>query len=315
MNFVAIDFETANERRDSACSIGLTAVRDGEIKESVQYLIRPPELRFAYFNTKVHGIREIDVLDASTFAELWPTIRGLIEDQLVVAHNASFDLSVLRHSLSSASIPVPRISYLCSLQVARRAWPHFPSHGLSYLSHALDIELEHHDAGSDSRAAASVILLAGEADRHTCPIQMAESLGLYIGEILSHDDWTPCSAPRVTRDAAQIEVALPEGYDISQHPFFEKQIEFTGTLKLFTRDEAWQIVARFGGRSTDSVSKKTRYLVTGCQDLRKLASGTSEVTKLRKARLMRESGSEIEIISETDFTALIFNPARQEKRG
>jgi DNA polymerase III subunit epsilon len=98
MDFVAIDFETANEKRSSACAIGLTTVREGQIVDSFSRLIRPPELRFSFWNSKVHGLTENDVKDSPTFDELWPELLPLLENQIVVAHNASFDISVLRHS-------------------------------------------------------------------------------------------------------------------------------------------------------------------------------------------------------------------------
>ena len=44
MEFVAIDFETANKSYDSACSIGLVTVRDGAIVDEYYKLIRPKRL-------------------------------------------------------------------------------------------------------------------------------------------------------------------------------------------------------------------------------------------------------------------------------
>ena len=315
MNFVALDFETANEQRDSACSIGLTTVSDGKVVASDYHLIRPPELRFSHWNTKVHGLCEADVSDSPTFAELWPSIRHLIEDKLIVAHNASFDTSVLRHTLCTASIEMPRISYLCSLNVARRAWPNLVSHSLGFLAQSLGLELEHHNAASDARAAANIVLLAANQNGHNCPFELAESLGVYIGEIFSHDEWVSCSSPRTLRDSQSIEIVLPDGYDISQHPFFGKNIEFTGKLDLFKRDEAERIVSRFGGTSKGNVSKQTNYLVIGALDIRTLAEGASESTKIQKSAALREKGCDIQIISEADFGELVFSPVMPRTEG
>ncbi len=315
MNFVALDFETANECRDSACSVGLTTVSDGKVVASAYHLIRPPELRFSHWNTKVHGLRESDVSASPTFAELWPSIRHLIQDNLIVAHNASFDTSVLRRSLCTASIEMPRLSYLCSLNLARRAWPNFASHSLGFLAQSLGLELEHHNAASDARAAANIILLAASQRGHNCPFQLADSLGVSVGEIFSHDEWMSCSSPRTPRDSQSFEIVLPDGYDISQHPFFGKIIEFTGRLDLFKRNEAESIVSRFGGISKNSVSKKTNYLVIGVLDIRTLADGTSESTKIQKAKVLREQGCDIQIISEADFGELIFSPVMPRTEG
>lgn len=116
------------------------------------------------------------------------------------------------------------------------------------------------------------------------------------------------SSPRIPRDSQSIEIVLPDDYDISQHPFFEKNIEFTGKLDLFKRDEAERIVSRFGGISKGNVSKQTNYLVIGVLDIRTLADGASESTKLPNARALREKCCDIQIISEADCGELIFSP-------
>ncbi|WP_229115201.1 exonuclease domain-containing protein [Bacteroides intestinalis] len=72
-DFIAIDFETANDSRDSACQIGITTVKNGQIKDVKSWLINP-ESYFNSFNTMIHGITEKDVKDKPTFSELWPEI-------------------------------------------------------------------------------------------------------------------------------------------------------------------------------------------------------------------------------------------------
>lgn len=75
MNFVAIDFETANEKRASACSLGLVVVKNSQIVDKRYYLIKPKELRFAPMNTRIHGLRATDVKNEKEFNELWPEIK------------------------------------------------------------------------------------------------------------------------------------------------------------------------------------------------------------------------------------------------
>ena len=72
--FVAIDFETATTRRDSACAVGLAAGCNGRVVLARTYLIRPPTAQFTF--TDLHGLDCKDVHDAPTFAELWPTRRS-----------------------------------------------------------------------------------------------------------------------------------------------------------------------------------------------------------------------------------------------
>jgi len=315
VNFVAIDFETANESRDSACAIGITKVSDGVLCETFYSLICPPELRFSHWNTRVHGITAKDVADSPTIVDLWRNISELVESQLVVAHNASFDMSVLRHALHSGAIRIPRLSYLCTLNLSRQAWPHFVSHSLGFLAETHGLSLEHHHAGSDSRVAAELLLLAAQEFGESCPLALSESLGVSIGEIYSEDDWMPSSAPRIDRTCTANEIVLPEGYDVKEHPFHDKNIVFTGTLTMFRREEAYRVVELFGGHPKSGVSKKTNLLVTGVQDLRHFAAGTNKSSKLRRALELRSAGVNIQIIADTDFTELVFLPNATSDKG
>ena len=52
--FVAIDFETANHSRDSACSIGIAIAEGGHIVALEQRLIRPLTNEFRF--THIHGL-------------------------------------------------------------------------------------------------------------------------------------------------------------------------------------------------------------------------------------------------------------------
>ena len=308
MDFVAIDFETANERRDSACAIGLTEVRDGIAKESIYHLIRPTEMRFSPWNTRVHGIRAEDVSDAPSLTELWPTIRHLVQERLIIAHNASFDLSVLRNSFHSASLKIPQVSYLCSLQLARRTWPNLASYSLGFLAEIHGLVLEHHHAGSDSQACAELTILAAKALGVDCPLRLADALNITVGEVFSSEDWIPSTAPKCQNNSEVIEITLPEGYDLSRHPFYQKSVVFTGTLTMFRREDAVRIVDLFGGKSSPTVTSVTNYLVVGVQDIRQMANGSGESSKMKKARQLQEKGSSIQIISDADFNELIFHP-------
>ena len=187
LDFVAIDFETANEKRNSACAIGLTEVRDGLVQDPVYHLIRPAEMRFSHWNTRIHGITAADVMHAHTLTDLWPSIRHLFEGRLLIAHNAAFDLSVLRNSFQSASVEVPHLSYLCSLKLSRRAWPELGSYSLGALAHYHRLSLKHHHAGSDSKACAEIVLIAVKSQGLACPRQLAECLGVSVGETVSKE--------------------------------------------------------------------------------------------------------------------------------
>ena len=160
--FVAIDFETATSRRDSACAVGLAAGCDGRIVASRTYLIRPPTPAFSF--TGIHGMRWEDVCDAPTFEDLWPALRAWIEDaEFLAAHNAPFDRSVLLACCARYRLRAPRTPFTCTVQLAREQWGIYPTK-LPDVCRRLRIPLRHHDAGSDVEACACIVL-AAEADR------------------------------------------------------------------------------------------------------------------------------------------------------
>lgn len=120
MDFVSIDFETANNKRSSACSLGLVDVKSGEIIQKKSWLIRPEPLYFDSWNTKIHGIAEDYVKNKPTFQYYWEDIKEYLDGKTVVAHNASFDMSVLRNVLDLYNIEYPEFKYLCTYKIAMK---------------------------------------------------------------------------------------------------------------------------------------------------------------------------------------------------
>ena len=160
LNFTAIDFETANEHRASACAVGVVEVRDGHITNSWHTLLRPRELRVDWRNQQVHGIAEADLHDAPTIADVWPQLLPFLDQQLVVAHNSAFDVSVLEHSLRDHDLDVPAFHCLCSVKLSKAAWPQLGRHKLNHVADFFGLELQHHDALSDARACAEITIRA-----------------------------------------------------------------------------------------------------------------------------------------------------------
>ena len=169
MTVLALDFETANERRDSACAVGLAWIADGRVVRRESHLIRPPEMRFSPGNIRVHGILPANVADEPDFAAVMAPYLGDLTRGLILAHNASFDIGVLRAGLARAGLPVPDLAYLCTVQVARRVFPAPEGCGLGKVARRLGIRFEHHDAGEDAFACAEIALAAmRERGARTC---------------------------------------------------------------------------------------------------------------------------------------------------
>lgn len=156
--YVAIDFETANNKRSSACSVGLVTVSDNRIISEDVFLIKPPSKEFLF--TGIHGLTWDDVKNEKTFEELWSNIDKIISDvDFLVAHNAPFDKGVLNMCCEAYGIETPDILFICTVKLSRRLWDINPTK-LNNVCDILNIELDHHEALSDARACAKIVMQA-----------------------------------------------------------------------------------------------------------------------------------------------------------
>ena len=184
LDFTAIDFETANPNRASACSMGLARVRDGQVVHSAATLIQPPAQysEFSGFNTKIHGITAAMVAKAPTWREAAAWLRDYAGDDLLAAHNAAFDMSVLRQACAAERLPVPGNEYVCTLVLARRACQ-LASYRLPDVAAEFGVSLTaHHDAGADARCAAQVAVAMARRHGHDKLQQLAQSLNVPVGQ-------------------------------------------------------------------------------------------------------------------------------------
>jgi DNA polymerase-3 subunit epsilon len=194
MNFVAIDFETANEARNSACALGLATVKDGEI-ETDFWLIRPPTLYFNPFNVHVHGLTADDVERMPRFDKIWPDVKPLLEGRTLVAHCAGFDMSVLRHVLDEYGLAYPELSYYCTHALAKRVWPSLTHYGLDSLAAHIGVRFDHHDAEEDAMVCAHLALQCCRERNVDSLVALAEAVAVTAGTLYP-GGYTACSARR-----------------------------------------------------------------------------------------------------------------------
>ena len=154
-DFAAIDFETANYKRSSVCSVGIVIVRNGEIVDSYYSLIQPVPNYYDYLCYQVHGLCHEDTDDAPLFPEVWAQIEPLIEGLPLVAHNKSFDENCLKTVFRVYQMDYPDYEFYDTLCASRRALPHLANHQLHTVAAACGYNLEnHHHALADAEACA-----------------------------------------------------------------------------------------------------------------------------------------------------------------
>lgn len=156
--YIAFDVETPNAANDRMSAIGVAVVEGGAVVREFATLVNP-ETYFNAFNVQLTGITPSMAAEGPTFPELWPLLAPILDSGLLVAHNAPFDMSVLSRCLRAYGIHWrDTADYACTCRMGRRCFPGLENHRLNTLCTYLDIPLDHHRAGSDSRACGELLL-------------------------------------------------------------------------------------------------------------------------------------------------------------
>jgi len=272
-------------------------------------LVRPEPFVFDPFHVSIHGISPRDVAGAPTFAEIWPSVWATVSGPLV-AHNAAFDMSALRSALDRCGTHYPEADYFCTRVLSKIAWPNHPTYALDFLAGTLGIEFRHHDAGEDARACALLAIAA--CGRLNAPRMedLESAAGVRIGRLFP-GGYSSCGGPRARTGCGSRKLPL-RASDVKRvqdsvendHPFCGRRFVFTGALSCMPRADAMQAVVDRGGICQDAVRSDTDCLVLGQDGFRGYRNG-QKTSKMHKAEELRSKGAPIEIMSESDFLALL----------
>ncbi len=304
-SYVAIDFETANQHRDSACAVGVVRVDDGEVTDSWTTLI-DPEVPFARINTSIHGISESSVRAAPLFPEVLKRITDTLSHaDVLVAHSASFDTQVLVRTAERYGLSVSdRWQVACTRIFARRWFPGWPSYALPYCVDRLGLTdalggQSHHEALWDAAAAMMIaehgLRERGMPDWDSAALDARVRLGV-LGGVGCRAQASGSSTAELTRTS--------DSEPDPAHPLFGQVVCFTGELQAFSRRDAKIAVLNAGGTAASTVTKRTDMLVVGFHDLSRLR-GHEQSAKMRRALELSEQGHPIEILDEREFFRLL----------
>jgi DNA polymerase-3 subunit epsilon len=207
--------------------------------------------------------------DAPEFAEIWHLLEPYLAGRLVIAHNASFDISVLRSGLDCCGLDHPEAAYLCTLQLARIHYPDMRSHKLPLVARRCGIAVSHHhDAVCDAEVTARIALAMCAECGVRDPLGLAAHLRVRPGQ-LGCDSHDPCGYHGDRRASARFGVAVqraPRDQTLAGLRF-----ALTGSLGRYSRAEATDELEALGARVTGSVSAKTSFVVAGTDPGSKLA--------------------------------------------
>ncbi len=222
----------------------------------------------------VHGISPDQTKDHPTFPEIWDKIKHYLADQLVIAHNVSFDRTCLIQALKLYGIEEPSLTWACTYEAT----------GLSLIDlvEALEITaLAHHDALNDA---------------HMC----AEAyIKLQMGIVPDTNKITPKPAKPLFDGHTQLsgDVLRPNLQNANpSSPFYAKKVVFTGVLTHISREDAAEKVKLLGADIDTGITPRTDLVIVG--------KGAGPV-KLKKIEAYNGVGADIRIVNEREFLGMI----------
>lgn len=303
-DFIAIDFETANAKMDSACEIGIVAVKNLSIVKTFKSLIRPRSNIFNPDNVAVHGITAEMVEHEKVLDELWPELLCYFNPSVpVIAHNAAFDMSVLKESCSAN---IPDFYYADSIYIVAPFV--FGKKTLTNCAAQLGIHVEqHHDAADDARVCAEICIEALKRSgcrsvwEYFCKndVQIYSFAKLKPMKSVGHG-----SNKKFNREKLDFAKLQATSVADPNCPLCGKNVVFTGDLSI-SRTDAAQLAASHGAIVKSGVSSKTNYLVVGAQD-KALVGDDGMSSKEEKAHALNESGTaSIVFLSESSFFEML----------
>ncbi len=151
--FVAFDFETTglSYNYDRIIEIGAVKFRYQEEMERFSQMVNP-EMPIPAEASAVNGISNEMVKDAPPGNLVLPKFLEFIGDAILVAHNASFDISFLRTAMNRWGLGQLKNDVIDTQKMAQKAFPGRSNYKLQLLAQDLKIiSLEAHRAEDDSR--------------------------------------------------------------------------------------------------------------------------------------------------------------------
>ena len=320
LSFVGFDVETANSDVGSICQIGVVRFEDGVEVAAESWLCTPPPglTEFGADNIAIHGITPEAVADQPGFAERLPGLVEFIGDLPVIAHNAQFDMMALRRACLAAELPVPELTFGCSLVLSRAARLGLPDHRLPTVAAALDVPLgRHHDATEDARAAAGIVVALARRADHRGPFpELQQASGFITGSLRQEAvhpvlrqraglPAAPAPAPekKAPRRAPWQSVATPDVIPEANPdadptgPLFGQHVTLTGDFEPFDKGRLWSAIADLGADIGKNVTRKTTILVAG--------TWATKTSKEKRAEELIAKGQDIQIWSEDQLISVL----------
>ena len=159
MKFYSLDVETANPDQSTICQIGVGMFEDGKLVDTWKAYIDPQDY-FHWRFIEIHGITPKLVKGKRTFPKVYPKLRRMFENNIVV-HHSPFDRIAFNKAYDKYGLEPFEVQWLDSVKIAKITWANLEGgYNLANLAYHLDIEFQHHDALEDAVACGKIVVAA-----------------------------------------------------------------------------------------------------------------------------------------------------------
>jgi DNA polymerase III subunit epsilon len=276
LSFTALDIETADNSNHFICQIGLVKVVNGIITEKYMSLVKPPDNFYSFHNIQIHGINPEMTKESPSFKDLWPRISHFFEGQLVVCHNANFDIPKIENTLSFYNLLLPVFNIDCTYKIYGK--------NLKDCCELFSINLgNHHDALADAEACALLYLNSLQFD--TMVSQKEE-------HVFSNYDFYG------NKKIEKVDLIPDFGNCCESNPFYRKKVVLTGDLNFISRKDIAHELKIRGADVNTCITKKTDIVIVG---------DSPGPVKLQKIDELIQMGYNIQLIFEEELKSCINN--------
>lgn len=300
-----LDFETMNEYTNSPCEVAVSLIKDLEISKVFSTYINPPNNKYSSSNAKIHKISKEVIMKSPTFKEVYPQIVSLIESaQIVIAHNANFDISVFNSTIETYELKKQNFIYIDSVNLFKYFHGN-RSVSMNSLCDLYDIKKENlHSAKYDVHALSTMLIKLAKSQNTRSILELIQSMKK---QYIRFSDLTTIqkSISNFTFNSTNVNISDVNKIEpeINNLQLTDKSIVFTGEFEI-PKSELMTLVRKNGAIVRSVVSPRTHILVEGLQD-EKYTDENGLVSKQRKARDLIKKGVPIQLITEKELINLI----------
>lgn len=284
-DYTVIDVETTGRdpNVDRIIQVSCLTIRNGKISDQFDTYVNP-EIEISPFISNFTGITNDIATAAPTIDIVIPSVFDFIGNDILVGHNIHFDINFLYDAALYTVRSALTNDFIDTLRIARRLFPEWPDHRLSSLVTNFGLPAERFHNSLDD------VIHTYHCYEYMKQLTRDKQLDKYQTSIV----------PKQKKHISAKDIK-PSCCDFNpDDPYCGKMFVFTGTLYRMERKDAMQLVVDHGGQCSDSVNKKTNYLVLGdysqCMFVK-----DGKTTKLKRAEELILGGQDLQIISEDVF--------------